>query len=461
MRSPHPECRCGSSAPGAFDVCLRTQWVGAPRSLSGLDPMEVISYHEGVPTWVWILFADVALFFIYYSVILSAFMPDPSRLRRDKLTKANACMRQGRRECAMRALDHALYSPGNGRVSVQEATVMHESLDTLQLLVPYCAEHPDTLNLKLALNLIIGGSSSHLELDKLIAFRDLVGFDDVERMLAAMADGIKHYFSEPDNAEAAPDASAWLQEIARPSHPPQNKAWTIYSLILSFFPIVAPPAIVISGTALSLTLDRASIIALLPMFMVAWHSVISLPVMLRVRGRRIVLLRLFSEGSADFVRNSIGPTLGSYGSLITVSDRFLRHHVSTRNRLFPGTRRVSDWISGKRYFPIANKGDWKTPVGYLIWDAHLVVIDLSVISDSLAWEIEQCLEREDHVEVVLLYNSCYKGAYNSALLRWPALRNMASIEYCDSLAGSVALRVRFFVCMRKLRLRATDDARVG
>ncbi|MGY3446264.1 hypothetical protein ACVW17_006265 [Bradyrhizobium sp. USDA 4473] len=109
----------------------------------------------------------------------------------------------------------------------------------------------------------------------------------------------------------------------------------------------------------------------------------------------IIFLRGFRQEARADVPNRVLPCIGCYGRIMR-----LRNVVKT------GTQDQIAGLNGEsmtdtREQPYV-RDDWKPVLLALLQQADLAVIDFSVSSESLFWEIEQCLRRLPAQRIVLI-----------------------------------------------------------
>jgi hypothetical protein len=167
--------------------------------------------------------------------------------------------------------------------------------------------------------------------------------------------------------------------------------------------------------------------SILAMFGIANGSALLLWLMLIPRKQRarsacsILFLRGFKQEVRSDVPNRVLPCIGCYGRLM-----WLPNTVKAVDQDSIGVLTGED-MTDSREQPFLRK-EWMLELQKLLAQADLVVVDFSVMSDSLVWEIESCLEQMSAERIILITELSRKARNNYRALceRFPELCHVPS-----------------------------------
>jgi len=135
----------------------------------------------------------------------------------------------------------------------------------------------------------------------------------------------------------------------------------------------------------------------------------------------IIFLRGFKQEARADVPNRVLPCIGCYGRIM-----WLRNVVKVVNqdRIGPLS---GETITDTREQPDLRE-EWKSELQKLLQLADLAVIDFSVLSESLFWEIEQCLRQMPAQRIILIAELSHHASSNYQVLcnKFPELWNVPS-----------------------------------
>jgi hypothetical protein len=148
------------------------------------------------------------------------------------------------------------------------------------------------------------------------------------------------------------------------------------------------------------------------MFILLWSSkdlLLVLPVIRyiaieRFRQRPIVYLRSFQHQHANQVfGRAIAPALSSYGVIIG-----LVHNLQTGSRLFS---RTSLWQFG--WMAVVPDGLWQEWVSTALNRASLAIVDCTVVTESVLWEIRTAVSALDVTRIAVINGTQDDNFYDS------------------------------------------------
>jgi hypothetical protein len=109
----------------------------------------------------------------------------------------------------------------------------------------------------------------------------------------------------------------------------------------------------------------------------------------RREGCRIAFLRPFHEGYSEKARNLLIPILANYGHLYFVSDATFASTKADDSYFARDYRSVPGLIAGHT---LAHE-EWQRRVAAALGDTDVAVIDVSVLSAGVLWELNECYRR--------------------------------------------------------------------
>lgn len=112
-----------------------------------------------------------------------------------------------------------------------------------------------------------------------------------------------------------------------------------------------------------------------------------------------ILLRPFQSTSSEYAKNAILPVLGSVGGGITVEDRSFR---AAKVRSIPFSVRLDVVSALNSMIPFIVGADWKTEVDALIAESDVAVVDVTHMTEDIAWEIERCFHHLPSCRIIFL-----------------------------------------------------------
>jgi hypothetical protein len=135
----------------------------------------------------------------------------------------------------------------------------------------------------------------------------------------------------------------------------------------------------------------------------------------------IIFLRGFKQEARADVPNRVLPCIGCYGRII-----WLRNVVKVvdQDQIGPLS---GETITDTREQPRLQE-EWKSELQKLLEQADLAVIDFSVLTESLFWEIEQCLRCMPAKRIILIaeLGHCATSNYELLCNKFPELWNVPS-----------------------------------
>jgi hypothetical protein len=135
----------------------------------------------------------------------------------------------------------------------------------------------------------------------------------------------------------------------------------------------------------------------------------------------IIFLRGFRQEARADVPNRVLPCIGCYGRLM-----WLRNTVKVVEQDKVGFL-TGETITDAGAQPLSND-DWHAALQTLLRQADLAVVDFSVLSDNLMWEIEQCLQQMPAERIVLIAELTHhaRSNFQAVCERFPELWDVPS-----------------------------------
>ncbi|MHC2218864.1 hypothetical protein ACVIGV_004252 [Rhizobium leguminosarum] len=135
-------------------------------------------------------------------------------------------------------------------------------------------------------------------------------------------------------------------------------------------------------------------------------SVLLVPRKLKARTAcNIVFLRGFKQEARADVQNRVLPCIGCYGRVMWLGN------ILSETRL----NRIGQILTDARFQKLYGE-TWPIEVTKFIEEADLAVIDYSVLSESLIWEIGQCIQRIPVERIILIVELSHSARDNYAEL---------------------------------------------
>lgn len=168
-----------------------------------------------------------------------------------------------------------------------------------------------------------------------------------------------------------------------------------------------------------------------------------------------ILLRPFSWAPSEYAKNAVLPVLGSIGCGVTVEDRTF---TSARVRDMPFSVSLSVISDLRSMIPYIVGKDWKHEVEALISESDAAVIDVTTVTEDIAWEIKCCLRHLPPSRVLFITLASppeerlrQDKALRSALGDFELASTSQVILYKPRFVGRLAFKWKLLRVFKKIR----------